>query len=114
VPEDPHRAEHPSDAPVTAFDAAAADARTSLLGRLLRRGQPRKLTVEELGGPEPLPLVAGRFAAPPELSLEGWLAKYGDQDEMFPGHDPGAVEEWRRRHQPRPFPGVVNPTPRAK
>lgn len=93
-------------AQVTVFDDV--DERSGFLARLLRRKQPRKLTTVEMGGPEPLPLVAGRFAAPPELSLEGWLAKYGDApDEPFPGHDPGAVEQWRRKNQPRPFPGVV-------
>lgn len=82
--------------------------RRSFLARIFGKKQPRKLTTVEMGGPEPLPLVAGRFAAPPELSLEGWLAKYGDgMGELIPGHDPGAVSEWRRKNQPRPFPGVV-------
>jgi hypothetical protein len=79
--------------------------RRSFLDRLRRRKEPRRLTSEEMGGPPPAPLIAGKFAGP-DLSLRAYL---GADRFIMPGHDPGAVEQWRdeQRGEQRPFPGVT-------
>jgi phage terminase large subunit len=50
---------------------------------------PRKLTVQELGGPDPLPLIAGRFAGNMRQGLEGTGVDFGRTD----GSTPGATQK---------------------
>jgi hypothetical protein len=50
---------------------------------------PRKLTVEEMGGPTPLPLIAGRFAGDMRQGLEGTGVDFGRTD----GSQPGATKK---------------------
>jgi phage terminase large subunit len=49
---------------------------------------PRKLTVEEMGGPTPLPLIAGRFAGNMRQGLEGTGVSFGRTDGT-----PGATQK---------------------
>lgn len=86
---------HPSQRQVTVFDQSE-DERRGLLERLRKRRRERaeRVTVEDMGGPEPTPLVAGRFAGV-DLSLSAYL-NGGVSDRVMPGHEAGAVERARR------------------
>jgi hypothetical protein len=45
---------------------------------------PRRLTVQELGGPEPLPLIAGKFAGNMNQGLEGTGVSFARDDDGTP------------------------------
>jgi hypothetical protein len=96
LPDQPFDTTRVEDMSTTGDDHACDSLRyliasTGLTGRVTLPDDPgpRRLSVQELGGPDPLPLIGGKFAGNLRQGLEGTGVDFGRTD----GSQPGATQK---------------------